>query len=219
MAGAGAAKLPTEGASASGNRHDRRRERTRAALIEAAQRVMARKGFEATTIADITDEADVALGSFYNHFQSKDDIMRFAALDYMLALADEVDALIAPIADPAEEQAVAWLTVMERSLNEPNFGWFVARNAMASDLIESSFRQRLVRDLKKGVRLKRFEIANVDAVAAAVTGAMLGSITGLLKGDLPRKSIGDVVAVLLAMVGVAMPEAREIVARARRLRD
>jgi len=58
------------------NRFDRRREQTRLDLLEAAMRVIARKGFHATRIADIAGEADVGLGTFYLHFKTKIEIFR-----------------------------------------------------------------------------------------------------------------------------------------------
>ncbi len=55
-------------------RFDRRREKTRGDLLEAALRVIARKGYHATRIADIAEEADVGLGTFYLHFKTKNEI-------------------------------------------------------------------------------------------------------------------------------------------------
>ena len=63
-----------EGA-ASQSRAARQRMWTRERLIEAARRVIARQGIDATTIADITSAADVGIGSFYNHFKSKEDLV------------------------------------------------------------------------------------------------------------------------------------------------
>ena len=63
-----------EGVAAQG-RAARPRMWTRERLTEAARRVIARKGIDATTIADITSEADVGIGSFYNHFKSKEDLV------------------------------------------------------------------------------------------------------------------------------------------------
>jgi AcrR family transcriptional regulator len=48
--------------------------RTRAALLDASRRVFDRMGFVNAKIADITTEAGVAQGSFYNYFDSKEDI-------------------------------------------------------------------------------------------------------------------------------------------------
>ena len=56
------------------NRFDRRREKTRVELIEAAERVISRKGYHQTRIADIATEADVGLGTFYLHFKTKNEI-------------------------------------------------------------------------------------------------------------------------------------------------
>jgi AcrR family transcriptional regulator len=59
-----------------------RAERARAArreeILDAARRVFAARGFKGTTIADIAEEAHVALGTIYLYFPSKDDV--FAAL-------------------------------------------------------------------------------------------------------------------------------------------
>jgi AcrR family transcriptional regulator len=56
------------------NRNDRRRQRTRETILTAADLVFRRKGIDAATVNDITEEADVAYGSFYNHFKSIDEI-------------------------------------------------------------------------------------------------------------------------------------------------
>jgi AcrR family transcriptional regulator len=52
-------------------RRDRKKARTRRDIYEAAMRLFARRGFEAATIADICEAADVARGTFFLHFPSK----------------------------------------------------------------------------------------------------------------------------------------------------
>src|ERR1700758_4896470 len=63
------------------NRFDRRREKTRVDLLEAAERVIAAKGYHQTRIADIATEADVGLGTFYLHFKTKNEIF-IELIDY-----------------------------------------------------------------------------------------------------------------------------------------
>jgi AcrR family transcriptional regulator len=54
----------------------RRQERNRRALLRAARTLMARHGYDKTTIAAITRAADLGFGTFYLYFQGKEDILR-----------------------------------------------------------------------------------------------------------------------------------------------
>ena len=58
------------------SRGTRKRERTRGELVAAAERLVALRGLDALSIDEITEEADVAKGTFYTHFQDKDDLDR-----------------------------------------------------------------------------------------------------------------------------------------------
>jgi AcrR family transcriptional regulator len=49
-------------------------ERTRAVLLDAAKRLFVSKGFHGTSMRAIADEAGLALGGIYNHFDNKEDI-------------------------------------------------------------------------------------------------------------------------------------------------
>ena len=49
---------------------DRRRD-----LVDAAARVFARKGFHASRVGDIAEEAGVAHGLLYHYFRSKDEVL------------------------------------------------------------------------------------------------------------------------------------------------
>jgi AcrR family transcriptional regulator len=56
-------------------RQKRRVKATRLKLLNAARDMFAEKGFDSTTIDDITERADVGKGTFYYHFTDKDDVI------------------------------------------------------------------------------------------------------------------------------------------------
>jgi len=55
---------------------DRRAARTRRALHEALISLILRKGYDAVTIQEIIDEADVGRATFYAHYRGKEDLLR-----------------------------------------------------------------------------------------------------------------------------------------------
>ncbi|MBN2388857.1 MAG: TetR/AcrR family transcriptional regulator [Anaerolineales bacterium] len=62
-------------------RHQRRRLLTRQQLIQAAVDLVLEKGYEAVTIQDVTDRADLGRGTFYIHFKDKEDVLWAAIQD------------------------------------------------------------------------------------------------------------------------------------------
>jgi AcrR family transcriptional regulator len=92
---AGAARVPEWGVPA-GERltREEKKAQTRERLLDAASKVFARKGFAATSLDEVAEEAGVTKGAVYSNFSSKEDLVR-AVLDERLEqrfreLADEV---------------------------------------------------------------------------------------------------------------------------------
>jgi AcrR family transcriptional regulator len=74
---------------------ERKKQRTRRAIASAALRLFAERGYEETTISDITAAAEVSPRTFFSYFPSKEDVV-FAEMDERLAevrtrLADRPD--------------------------------------------------------------------------------------------------------------------------------
>jgi len=72
----------TSGSSATGSRHggeegqpDRRIRKTRRALKEALTDLILEKGYEAVTVQDVIDQADIGRSTFYAHFMDKDELL------------------------------------------------------------------------------------------------------------------------------------------------
>jgi AcrR family transcriptional regulator len=79
---------------------DRRVARTRGLLHQALIALILRKGYEAITVADICEAADVGRSTFYAHYAGKEDLMRGG-------LARLREALVDRHADGASEPAGA----------------------------------------------------------------------------------------------------------------
>ena len=88
------------------SRLDRRKARTRQALIDAAVRLIAEGRGERASIAEITEEADIGFGSFYNHFGSKEQLFGTASGELLEQWGQVIDRACADISDPAEVFAV-----------------------------------------------------------------------------------------------------------------
>lgn len=57
------------------DRHQRRKQKTRRKLQEAMLELVLEKGTETISIQDITDRADLGRGTFYFHFDDKEDLL------------------------------------------------------------------------------------------------------------------------------------------------
>src|ERR671919_267048 len=88
---------------------ERKKQRTREQIVEAATRLFSERGYEATTIADIAAAADIAPRTFFAYFQSKEAVVfHDADRDY--------DALAAALAGrPQGEYA---FTALRRWIDE-----------------------------------------------------------------------------------------------------
>jgi AcrR family transcriptional regulator len=70
---------------------ERKKLQTRTAIHDAALRLFAERGYEATTIADIAEAADVSRATFFSYYAGKDDVVfgdtpqAAAALEALLA--------------------------------------------------------------------------------------------------------------------------------------
>src|SRR5690349_18754001 len=81
-------------------RRERKRRQTRERIEQAAMTLFLERGFDATTIEEITEAADVSKRSFFDYFPSKEEVV-FAWQD---SFADRLMAAIA--ARPAAESSV-----------------------------------------------------------------------------------------------------------------
>ncbi|MEL6246136.1 MAG: TetR/AcrR family transcriptional regulator [Pseudomonadota bacterium] len=66
--------------SATGKRA-RSKAANRSAILSAARAVFARIGYDATTVRDIIRETELAAGTFYNYFKSKEEVFEAIASD------------------------------------------------------------------------------------------------------------------------------------------
>jgi AcrR family transcriptional regulator len=57
------------------SRRERKKLETKANILGAARHLFEEKGFDNTSIEEITEKADVAKGTFFNYFNSKDGLM------------------------------------------------------------------------------------------------------------------------------------------------
>ena len=138
------------------DRHTRRRERTHRKLLDAAKALFARQGVESTRINEITDEADVGFGSFYNHFESKEAIVEAVLGEQVAAHGTAVELVTADLDDPAEIVAVAHRYFVNLARIDPDWGWLLIRLDLKLSL--ESLGPFAQQDLERGIRAGRFHV-------------------------------------------------------------
>jgi AcrR family transcriptional regulator len=202
--------MATKSADAKPTRSSRRREKSRASLILAAREMMSVKGVDATTIADITEAADLGFGTFYNHFKSKDEIVDAAMADMVERLGDEIDRLIAPIEDPFFAQIVAWHQVVRLAVAEPIWGWFVLRSTKTLNMLNQGLMIRFQRDVKKSMESGAFTVTDIDVVANLVGGGVLALVNARLSEVISDDQVDEGLALLVTHLGITPEKARKL---------
>src|SRR5882757_2891878 len=104
-----------------------KRDRTRAALVSAAFRVYARLGFDAPTVDDFIAEAGVSRGTFYNYFQTREDLMAAVAADLATFINAQIGVATRAVRDPLELIAIAIRYFVSLAAENETRAWVLAR--------------------------------------------------------------------------------------------
>ena len=166
------------------NRLARRKQRTRTALVKAAQRLIA-DGKVNVPVLEITQAADVGMGSFYNHFDSKDELFEAAVADVLDAYGAMLDRLTASIEDPAETFAISFRLTGRLFRRRPQESRILLANGMALLSSERGLAPRALRDIKAGVEAGRFrgDVGDDPELALAMAGGALLGLGNLLRDN------------------------------------
>lgn len=148
-------------------RAGRPRASSREVLAEAACELFLEKGYESTSVADITQRAGVSRSSFFNYFSSKSDVL-WSGLDARIDGAIGALRELGADADAAAVRGIL-LTVVHDFAPDPLA--LALRNATAMGLEDE-----LVRDT--GLRHARLASAIADAARRSGIGAIRSDILG-----------------------------------------
>jgi AcrR family transcriptional regulator len=197
----------------SADRHQRRRERTRAKLIEAAKRLFARQGVDNTRINEITAEADVGFGSFYNHFEGKDAIVQAVMAETVAAQGAAIEAVTEQLDDPAEVIAAAHRYFVRLARSDPDWAWLLVRLDVSQDLVLGALGPFARRDLRRAVRAGRLRVSNERVALFATGGALLAVMRATLNGQAPADADVHHAEGVLRLLGLSPEEAAEVARR------
>jgi AcrR family transcriptional regulator len=132
-----------------------KKERTHRAIEDAAIALFAERGFQATTVADIAEAADISPRTFFSYFPSKEDVL-FADAEPAFAELERV-LRERPSGQSTFETLHAWITETFDEMDKPK-----ERERLISKLIESD---EALRARERAV-MARFEGLLAEAIAA-----------------------------------------------------
>ncbi len=84
-------------------RRERKKEETRRRIFEVAIALFRERGFEATTVDEITEKADVGRGTFFNYFPRKEAVLAYLS-EERVALAEENAVALIDAPAPARQK-------------------------------------------------------------------------------------------------------------------
>ncbi|WP_245818926.1 TetR/AcrR family transcriptional regulator [Haloechinothrix alba] len=163
-------------------RADRQRERTRRKLIDTGRALIAERGVSGLRIQEITSRADVALGTFYNHFSTKDDLVETVVGETLTEVAAATIPEPEQHIDPAEVVAGAIIRFMGLADRDPDFVRLLL-NLSHADVVFATVLYPYARTaLERGIEIGRFVIPDLDVSLTAVVGGAFALIREILEG-------------------------------------
>ncbi|MDN5859995.1 MAG: TetR/AcrR family transcriptional regulator [Pseudonocardia sp.] len=161
----------------------RKRERTRRAIVDAATALFERHGYDGTTVADIAAEAEIGTRTFFGYFASKEDV-----------LLPEVDARVAAAvaainARGARDRPADVLVRALRDVAEGGHDMVGRRAALLTRLMREvpALRGRALQVQLDAQREIARHLAAAfpqeldDVAAGALVGAFIGAVTGAMQ--------------------------------------
>jgi AcrR family transcriptional regulator len=152
----------------------------RAKLIDAATRVFAERVGPTPVIDDVVREAKVSRGTFYNYFDSLDEVLAIIGQELSNQMTTDILPAYDVLTEPWQRACVGFRVFLIRALLDRKWAGFVTRpDAWPHHALVARY---MAVDLDRGRRIGQFHFDNVDATSDFLMGASMQAIELLCKG-------------------------------------
>jgi AcrR family transcriptional regulator len=158
------------------SRTSRRTRETRRKLVEAGVTLLRRADYAAVPVAEITQLADVGLGTFYNHFAGKDELFDEAVQSVLNEQTERMSALGHAEDSPVTTAAIAMHVVLGLVESDPAVAVVVARNGLRLLDAEAALVPQARALVQAGQAAGSFAELDVDLALSLVGGSLLGGL-------------------------------------------
>jgi AcrR family transcriptional regulator len=163
-------------------RGHKKRERTRRGLIDAALRLLARKEAGEIALLEVAAEAEVASGTIYNYFRTRDEVLEAVGITLADEFSDAISALSEEVHSGAQRLAIGVRMFIRRAADDPPWASALLRIIHLDQAMRSRLADHVLDDLRQGLLegTLSFEDEGValDMVVSCTTGAMRSVVEG-----------------------------------------
>jgi AcrR family transcriptional regulator len=191
----------------------RRKQRAREQLVAAAAEIIAAKGTEALRLREITDRADVGFGTFYTHFDSKEDLVSAVVRHTVETLTTSMLSRLTDVTDPALSAAMSHRWFIRLAVTDPPTAWLIVNLERADVMLEMAVHQDAEDALQRGIDSGRFRAMDTQATLTFAVGATISIMRGVLEGRLPSTADSASAEAFLCTLGVDPVEASDLAYR------
>lgn len=187
-----------------------RRERTRRRLLAAAARVVAEMGENKATIDDFIQAAEVARGTFYNYYTTRDDLIADLWVQVGRNPMQEIQRASATLTDPAERLCAIIRMVLRRAAADPTWGWLVYALSADRDSVNDDLLTYPGPDLLAGRQSGRLQFDDLTTATDLLVGAVRAALRGQLDEGRPPSHGVELCIMLMRALGLDGPEAHRL---------
>lgn len=199
------------------NRQARRKEATRKKLLSAAMDIFSQKGINDTNVNDITERADVAYGTFYNYFNSIEElapeVIRIKIVDHL----DEVHILLEDVDDIVLVVAISVRALTKKVLSDKTMHWLSQRPVIMVKELMRSLYDDADEHHRIGIEAGSFSLpASKDELHQFCSWGMTGLLQNALDNQPDPDGFADsMVRIYLRVLGVSDSEVKSVVEKSR----
>ncbi len=191
--------------------------RTRSALMGAGQRLFAQRNIDGVTIDEIVEAADVAKGSFYNHFNDKESLAD-AIVELVQGDCDrEVFAVNIAVTDPAERVARAMAAMIRYARAHPDRYLAMVNLSKRRSDIDAPINAGARHDIEQGLKQGHFEGISVKVGVFMMLSMIASAVAyfAVAKDQEPLQEAASHMAfIMLRALGVESKRAKGIADKA-----
>ena len=171
---------------------------TREKLLETAEELFGTKGFFSTSVVEITREAGVAQGTFYNYFSSKEEIFQEFFEKLIGSFLSQLQEETAKASSIKEEVMIKYRFYLKWVKNCHNLYSLIDQSLHVNEELYRWFYEKAVshhiKGLQKEVESGRFKQLDVETLAYCLTGiyGFIGWRWGHSEKEVPENILADI---------------------------